>query len=339
MGSYLRFEGQHFYMDRIFRIKYPFSFLFLIVFIILLDFFTSLPHFKFLPENTIGLVAYLSRLSSIIFAFFTLRISYYKLNNVLDYLVKEFGEKEELKKNLLLLKNQTLFLNKPKHHVLAGILANVIYLIILYYYVFPVLKWEPFHVFSNAIWVGTLGIGLYVAIFGIRFYKRFLNILRSYRMVDLYREDRMGGFSYICKLSINLAIFSSLAAGLWIGSIPYAFKHTYILLILCLGLTIETLILLYAFYQLHSVLNFIKRVKTMEFFSILKEAQLISEGVVPLEVKVDLLLKLSLSEFALTQIDRLRLWPISYRDVLELFGILTSFLPIILQYLLATWQI
>jgi len=261
------------------------------------------------------------------------------LNNVLDYLVKEFGEKEDLKKNLLLLKNQTLFLNKPKHHVLAGILANAIYLIVLYCYVFPILKWEPFHVFSNAFWVGILGIGLYVGIFGIRFYKRFLNILCSYNMVNLFHEDGMGGLSCISKLSINLAILSSLAAGLWIGSIPYAFKHTYILLILCLGLTMEISILLYVFYRLHSVLSFMKRVKTMEFFSIFKEVQLISEKVVPLEVKVDLLLKLSLSEFALIQIDRLRLWPISYKYILEILGTLTSFIPIILQYLLATWQI
>jgi len=326
-------------MDRIFRIKYPFSLLFLIAFVTLLDFSTSLLRLKFLPENIVTLVAYLSRLSSIIFTFFTLRIFYYRLNNVLDSLVREFGEKEELKKNLLLLKNQTLFLNKPKHHALAGILANVIYLIILYCYVFPILKWEPFHVFSNALWVGILGIGLYVVIFGIRFYKRFLNILCFYRMVNIYHEDGMGGLSYVGKLLINTVIFSSLATGLWIGSIPYAFKYTYILLILCLGLAIETLILLYAFYQLHSILNFIKRAKTMELFSIFKEAQLISDRVVPLKVKVDFLLKLSLSEFALIQISRLRLWPISYRDILEIFGTLTSFLPIILQYLLAIWQI
>ena len=184
LGSYP--EGAHktFYMDRFWRIKYPFTILLLIGLAVLIDFLTStILGLEFFPRDYVELIAYLMRLFSIAFAFFSLRTVYYRAMNVINSLIDmSSGER----RNLASL--EATFLNKPSHHIIAGICFNFIYLIILFIYVFPILRWSPYHLFSNSLWVGVLGIGFYVCIFSIKFVNRFMSMIKKWRAVDLYHE-------------------------------------------------------------------------------------------------------------------------------------------------------
>ena len=328
-------ERSLFYIDRLWKINYLLTLFILLTFVIFMDLlFSFIFRLQFLNEDLIDLIAYLTRLLSIVFAFSALRAVYYEIDRTLSDLADRFSEKKEVAERLISLKSETFFLNRPIHHLLAGALANVFYLAILYGYVFPTLKWRPYHVFSNACWVGILGIGFYVIIFGIRFASRFLNILRSYEVVNIYHEDGMGGLSSVSRLLTRVIVFLGVATGLWFGSIPYAFKYNFLLLILCLGLVMESSMLGYAFYQLHSTLSLMKKRKIRECFSICREARMMCDMSMPLEERVNFLTKLVLADFALTQVDKLRLWPIDYRTILETLSILTGFLPVILQYFL-----
>jgi len=141
---------------------------------------------------------------------------------------------------------------------------------------------------------------------------------------------RMGGLSGVSRLFTEVVALLAIAAGLWIGSIPYAFKYSFLLLILCLGLMAELSVLMYAFYQLHLMLSMIRRAKLQEYFSIFHKANAIRD----MEERVNFLIDLFLAEFALTQAYRLRLWPVDRKTILEAFSALTSFLPVVLQYLL-----
>jgi len=329
----MRMHREHSYIDRFWKISYPLTLLILLAFLIFMDFLISLVfRLRFFPKDPMDLVAYIMRLSSIIFSFSALRTIYYRADETISDLAGRFNRRKEIRESLISLKTEISFLNRPLHHLLAGILANALYLLILYSYVFPVLKWEPYHVFSNAFWAGMLGIGCYAAIYGIRSTSRFLNILRSYEVIDLYHEDGMGGLSGVSRLFTEVVALLAIAAGLWIGSIPYAFKYSFLLLILCLGLMAELSVLVYAFYQLHLMLSMIRRAKLQEYFSIFHKANTIRD--MPLEEKVNFLIDLFLAEFALTQAYRLRLWPIDRKAILEAFSALTSFLPAALQYLL-----
>jgi len=152
------------------------------------------------------------------------------------------------------------------------------------------------------------------------------------RQQDLFHEDGMGGLSGLSRLLTEVVVLSVIAAGLWIGSIPYAFKYNFLLLILCLGLVIQLSILGYAFYQLHIMLNIVRNAKLQECFSIFRKAYAIYNR--PLEERVNFLIDLFLAEFALMQAYRLRLWPVDRKTMLESFSTSMSFLPLVLQYLL-----
>lgn len=326
------FRGSCFYFDQFYRISYPYTILFLLVVIISGDFFISfIFQSRFLPEDVIDFIAYCSRLLSIAFAFSALRRVYNKMNEVLSDLAKRcVGEARE---NLISLKNDVSFLNQPVNHLLAGAFTNALYLILLYGYIFPILKWKPYHVFSNAFWVGVLGIGCYVAVFGVRFGFKFLRIVSFYRLVDLYHEDMMGGLRGVSKLLTSVIVLSSVAIGLWVGSIPYAFKYGLILLILCLGLALGLFILGLIFYKLHSTLNLVRLEIVKENFSIFSEARKIYDTSLSTEERVNFIIKMLLAEFTLTQAYKLRVWPIDHKTVLETFNVLTIFLPITLQYI------
>jgi hypothetical protein len=328
-------QNKPFYLDQMLGVKWSLTLLIFAVFVVFIDFFISLVfHLNFLPEDKITFVAYIMRLLSIVFAFSALRFLYYKINDTINDLVKGCTEKGGLYKCLTLLKAQTSFLNKPGHHMLAGILANTIYMVILYNYVFPFLKWKPYHVFSNAIWVGILGVGSYIFVYGVQFSIKFSNTLNFHEVVDIYHQDRMGGLGCISKLLVDIVLLSGLAVGLWIGSIPYAFEHHFLLLIFCLGLLMEIFAVGHVFYQVNLVLNRIKREKIQECFQIYREARCKYEKSQSLKAKVDLLTKLSFAGLDLTEVNKLRLLPINYKDMLEFLGVLAGFLPIILQYLL-----
>ena len=327
-------KGTRFYIDRFWKISYPYTILSLLAFVTILDFsFSLFFHLQFLPEGAVDFMAYLMRLSSIVFAFVVLRTIYYKVGEMLSDLAKIFY-RQEIIESLISLKNNATFLNSPLHHLLAGILANALYLVVLYSYVFPVLKWSPYHVFSNGLWVGVLGVGCYLAIFGIRFVHRFLITLRFHRMVDIYHEDTCGGLTGVSRFLIEFVVLSGIATGLWIGSIPYAFKYSPLWLILFLGLVVELLLVIYIISHVHFTLSMIKREKIRETFSVFHKAHAIRDFRLPLGERVDLLIELTLAQFALTNAYRLRVFPIDYKVILEILGALTSFLPVILQYLL-----
>jgi hypothetical protein len=329
-------KEQNFYMDQVLGIRYPFTLLFIML-LIPADLLTSLVlRLRFLPKDEIYFLAYIMRLLSIAFFFSVLRLLYYRINYILDSL-KEMDRRGQFSESLAVLKAQTSFLNDPKRHFLAGFSANIVYVAIIYGYIFPVLKWEPYHVFSNAFWAGVLGAGLYVVFRGIQLSTKLLNLCIS---TNLF-QDEIDELNYtsrfsadIGRFSVDVAVLSSLATGLWIGSIPYAFKYNFILLILCLGLTLGTSVAGYVIYELHSMIDALRRRKIKEWFLTLQEAKHTYEKASSLDEKVDILIRLFLTEFYLMQADKLQIWPVNKRDMLKFLGALTDFLPVILQYLL-----
>ena len=148
------------YLDKFWKISYPFNLLLFLGCVFLIDFMVSIIFHHVFVISFEGLFPSVMRLASIGFALFGLRFFYYRLNGVLEDFSIRSGE--DFKEEWMTLRNNIFFLNNLKHHILSGFSANVIYLFILFNYVFPVLKWKPAHVFLNTFWVAVLGIGCYV---------------------------------------------------------------------------------------------------------------------------------------------------------------------------------
>jgi hypothetical protein len=327
-------EKRYFYLDRILRIRFNYTLVLFTLLVVFLDFITSVYlHLEFIPADPPALLAYLVRLSFTPFFFSVMRLFYYKASDLLNHFAEQNWMDNSLREKFLLLKVQLSFLNKPVHHLLAAALANAVYLVILYSYVFPILKWSPFHVISNAVWAGMLGIAFYLAACGVRFTMKLLSLMHSPGVINPLHKDGMGGLSPVSKLLIDVFVLSGFVTGLWIGSIPYAFKYEFLFLILCLGLSIEIIVLGYAFYQLHATLKSYKSAEIEKYLSFFEEVQKALERTLTLDEKVDMLLRLSLAEIALTNIYKMHVWPIKYKDLIEVSSILMSFLPIVLQYL------
>ncbi len=143
----------------------------------------------------------------------------------------------------------------------------------------------------------------------------------------------MGGLGILSRLFTDVVVLLSVAIGLWIGSIPYAFKHMVIMLMLFSGLVFAFFMLVYLFYQLHLIMEIVRSERMRESLSILREVQATYDRSLSLETRIDLLMRLLSAELVLMQAYRMRSWPVNYRIFLESLSTLMSFLPTFLQYI------
>jgi len=309
------------YLDHFGRVKYPYTLFSLIIVLLLGDFALSIIfNEKFLPEDLMGLLTYFMRISSVIFGLFIVRKVHYEAINVLIYY--------KLPKNVF---TELSFLNMPKHHLLAGVLAYIVYVIVIYSGIFsPYTSLIAYHAFSNAFWVGIIGVGGYVGIRGLKMTYKFFkpDNLRSH--VDPYHMDMMGGLRMAYKFFMNIIIYLFFAIGLWIGSIPYAFQSAPLLLLLCLGIALSLLSVALILHRLSFVLESVKNDKMKELYEKLNTIYK-SESYknAPLEEKMNTMIELYLVNLRLKKVEELRPLPDIKMLIIEL---LSGFLPVALQY-------
>jgi len=225
----------------------------------------------------------------------------------------------------------------PKHHLLAGALAYIAYVIVIYSGIFPpYTSLTAYHAFSNAFWVGIIGVGGYVGIRGLKMTYKFFkpDNLRSH--VDPYHMDMMGGLRMAYKFFMNIVIYLFFATGLWIGSIPYAFQSAPLLLLLCLGIALSFLSVALILHRLSSVLESVKNDKMKELYEKLN-AIYNSESYrnASLDEKMNTIIELYLINLRLKKLEELR--PLPDIKILT-FKLLSGFLPVVLQYVVSLFQ-
>lgn len=315
-----------FYLDRIPFISWWTLVLIILILSIIIDLLTEfLLDWTYKVISSSLYIAYISRLASIVLGIFILRISFYDLNSVIDDIAERFSRRE-----IRDLKISLNFLNNPWNHLISGITANILYLIILYTYIFPILHWKPFHVFSNTLWVGILGIGIYVAVSGLKFVSKALGLISELELIDPYNSDGIGGLTPISKILVKIVVLLGIASGLWVGSLIGSIGDYVILIILIIGLITELSILGYITYRLHKELVRVKSKLLNSHISSIKD--LLDKGW-NVSNKVELLLKLFREQIILIQLDRMRTWPININTLLELTGLLLGFAPLILDFI------
>ena len=324
-----------FYLDNLSRFKSEILTLFILILVIILDYVIGIL-FKFpdIPSFPSYIyTAYLSRLSSIFLAFYILKYLYIRLSEIINKLADVFSKDSGVSSIIISLRKDIEFLNNPSYHHLSAIIANIIYVFILVMYVFPILHWKPFHIVSNALWVGVLGIGLYIAVFGLRFVVKSLASIREYHIIDPNNEDNMGGLSIVSRFIIRTLILISIAEVLWIGSLIYSIKFYFISAVLIIGLLISSATLSYVIYGLHNVLLSVKSDLLRNHLSKLKNSyMIIHESSIELENKINYLTNLVSEFIIIQQLNKLKVWPIEFKDIMEILGLLINLFPIILSY-------
>ena len=303
-----------FYLDRVSRFRAEYIILLTIFFAIPFDYVFDIilrPSGRLPIYDLLLVIAYLGRLGSIFAAFYIIKFLYSGLNRLIDNMWLSLGSRDELKSIFTYLRDGTKFLNNPHHHILSALAANILYLFILYFYIFPVLGWQPFHVVSNAMWVGVLGIGFYVAINSLRFIHMTLKTIREYNLIDLYNADNVGGLSLISRFTVHALILLSIGEVLWFSSLIYSVKVYFISVILAFGFILSLTLLIYVVYGLHSILVDVKSRLLGDHLSNIKSSfEAIYDESVGLESKIDLLVGLVRDFIFIQQLNSLKTWPI-----------------------------
>ena len=280
-------------------------------------------------ENRLDIVAFFSRLASILLILFLMRYLYYSFNNI----VKHYDiESIKIRKTI------DTYLNNPLIHLLSFISMSLIYISIIFFYVFPILKWKPAHVFLNFIWSGSVGVAFCVALGSIMFLKettRFLGTETKLINLDPSHPDGCGGFRKIVEESIKAFSLSFVGIGLMIASIPYGFKYSLILQIMLLATSYILFVDIYIIYSIHRI---IKKHKELLLLHIKKELDSIKIELLNLkDVSDRLLLKFEIieRELYLQRVASLRVWPVGFSDVVNFSAVFIGYLPIVLKILIS----
>lgn len=326
------------YLDRFRRVPFYIIIMLLAVFSVTIDIMISL----FFRLNFVGLIleqfiAYFSRIVCIVFAFLAMRYVYYKIIDMLDSLKRNFTKKENFIKSLLILEPKLSFLNSFKQHFMVGLIVGVVYHAITFGYFVPVYGWEPYCVFSNAIWSFIIGIGIYVVIYGFKFAVRLLDIIKTHNVINLTHEDRMGGLKKLTTLAIRVFVLSNITFGLWIGSlaIPHM-SDNLILTIFIAGLFIGATLLGLGVIKLHKTMVNIKEAELKEIISSVQKMEeeyqeLLEKKKISWIKTIDLQFAISLSNFKYRVAEDLNTWPFSFKMFLESLLSLLGLVPTILQ--------
>jgi len=315
-----------FYLDHLSRISWSVFITIIVSMVVFLDLFTQFLGWTYETISITLYTAYSSRLASIVFVFYTLRTSYYDLCNLINEMSDRLNATE-----IRILRDNLNFLNNPVHHLFSGAVANILYILILKLYIFPVLHWRPFHIFSNSLWVGMLGIGVYVALFGCIFTFRSLRMISGYKLIDPFSSDGMGGLAPISKITIKIIVLVSIAIGLWIGSLIYSIEEYVLFLIMVTGVMIGLSVLGFITYKLHRGLTDVKNMLMKEHINKIK---IIGSQDLGSSNKFELAINLLKEQIILLQLDRVKTWPINIDSLINLMGILLGFIPLIIQYII-----
>ncbi len=271
-------------------------------------------------------VAFFSRLTSILVILFSTRYLYYSF-----YDIAKHYNIESAKKTI------NLYLNNPIAHLLFFIGMCITYAIVIFFYVFPVLKWRPAHVFLNFIWSGSVGVAFCTVLGSIRFLQETTKFLSTEtRLVgfDPSHPDGCGGFRKIVEESIRAFSLSFVGIGLMISSIPYGFKYSLIFRIMLLTTLYILFVDSYVIYSIHRI---IKKNKEFLLLHIKEELDLIKTEFSKLKDTSDrILLKFEIIERELyfQRATSLKVWPIGFSDIINFFAAFIGYLPIVLKMIL-----
>jgi len=163
--------------------------------------------------------------------------------------------------------------------------------------------------------------------------------MRASKVIDPLHEDEMGGLRPVITLAVETIVFTSIAMGLWIGSIPYTFSYHLFLIILSTGLIVGVFSLCYGLYRLHRVLTLIKNSEIQKYlltFQEIKNKYISLQKIAKIDIlmnKIDLIFDMLLSKHMHERVIKLKTWPFDYRMFLKLFGAAIGYIPAILRYL------
>ncbi len=286
----------------------------------LISIYLSFPFF----EDILETVASLSRALCVIFIFVIAK----KLYDIFYDLCSYYKTPTKIFRIL------EFYFNNPRIHLLSWIIFNIVYHIIIVFYVLPILKWKPAHILLNSVWVGSIGIAFCFSLGSIIVVRELVNLLQSVDIFDPSHPDGVGGFRKLIKEAIKGFSFTFIGFGFIISSVPYSvyYEQIFIMMLIALSylLFVDIITLKYIFNILSSSKYKLLTKLKLELDEIERKIELDS-----LEVLDKFVLKLEKLEKELyfQKVQSIREFPITFTDIINFVSALLGIIPILVRFL------